>query len=176
VIRKFLFFLVISYLPFVYASEWGISGTYPIITKDPSHLAGYRTAVTYQPKFLIWDHVQLYFDGGYGHWWITQPTPNRSLDIYAFAPYLRYFLIKKSTFSPYVEASIGFSYLNHTHLSNHNLGIHFAFQDQVGIGVAYGPEQKLYATLGALHYSNGSLASNNSGITVPLFITLGYRF
>jgi hypothetical protein len=177
VIRKFLIgALSFAYITATPASPIGASFSYTIISKDPSHLNAYRAAITYQPPCLIWPKVQIYFDGGFGHWWVTNSRFYRNLNIYSVAPYLRYYLIKKTSFSPYVEASIGLSYLTKTRLEDRNLGIHFAFQDQVGIGTAYGPQQQLYGTLSVVHYSNGSMSSHNAGITVPLMLTMGYRF
>lgn len=159
-----------------HASPFGASFTYPIIAKDPENLHGYKGSVTYQPPSFNWDHVQVYFDAGFGHWFVSGHGPYRSLNIYSVAPYLRYYLIKKPCFSPYVEASLGLAYLSKTHLDEQKLGIHFSFQDMVGIGAAYGADQRLFTTLNVVHYSNGSISKDNSGITIPLMITVGYRF
>src|SRR5437870_8980585 len=96
---------------------------------------------------------------------------NGSINILAIAPVIRYYFFPKtSRFSPYFEASICASYLSRTRIVDRNLGEHFSFQDEIGLGTAYGDHQQWYATLSALHYSNGSLSAMNAGITVPLIL------
>jgi hypothetical protein len=159
-----------------FASEFGLSYSQLIIPKDPDQLRGIRTAVTYQPDALMWEHVQVYFDASYGYWWVNNNHPEHSLNSVAVAPYLRYWLAKKPIFSPFVEISVGPAYISKTRLGGTNLGMHFIFQDQASIGGAWGKERKFYSMISVYHYSNGSLCANNSGITAPLILTLGYRF
>ena len=157
--------------------QFGVTAPIIMKAKDPEGVYGYRGIVTAQPEAWIWPKASVYLAGSFGHWWVHGATTNRSLSIYAIAPVLRYYLKKSPTFSPYVEASIGASWMTKTYLGDrHNLGMHYAFQDEVGIGMAYGKAQQWYATLSALHYSNGSMASHNSGITIPAILSLGYRF
>ena len=54
--------------------------------------------------------------------------------------------------------------------------MHFAFQDEVALGATFGQEKKLAVSFSAMHYSNGSLANSNAGITIPLLINVAYRF
>jgi len=165
VTRNFLLFLsCLLAITDTFASPFGLTYTYPFYTKDPNHLHGFRAAINYQPLSLIGSHWQIYFDAGYSHWWINAGSPHNNLSNYSIAPYFRYYFFKKPTLSPYAEVSIGLSYLTKTHLDDHNLGMHFAFQDQMGLGVAVGQNQRLFTTLGFLHYSNGSMCRMNAGI------------
>ncbi len=179
-IRKLIFFLIgllsLFYFDIAYASPWGLSYSYLLISDDPSNVKGWRAAVTYQPANFNWEHLQIYFDAGYGYWRTNSATCEKQLSTYSVAPYFRYYWIKTCKISPYVEASIGLSYLSRTRFARKNDGEHFAFQDQIGVGAAFGAERRFYATLTGMHYSNGSLSSNNSGITIPLLLTIGYRF
>jgi hypothetical protein len=150
--------------------------SYPLITKDPSHLKGYRGAFWYQPPRLAWQHVKIYFDLSFGHWWVSQYPENREINIYSFAPTLRYYLMQGALLSPYIDLSIGASYLTRTRIADRNLGIHFSFQDQMGVGASFGKEQRLSISLSAIHYSNCSMASTNAGITIPLLINVWYKF
>ncbi len=156
--------------------RFGASLSLPIITKDPEYLHGYRAAVWYQPESLIWQHVHIFFDASFGHWWVTNTTQNKSLNIYAVSPILRYYFTKNRYFAPFFDISIGLSYLTRTRLDHQNLGMHFAFQDQLGIGASFGSKNQLSVSLSALHYSNGSLCKNNAGITVPLLLNAEYGF
>lgn len=155
----------------------GMTLAIPQIIKDPADLHGLKGSVWIQPNSLIWQHCQLYFETSYSHWKISGAPAHLSLDIYTIiAPVFRAYMTQHPLFSTYIEASIGPSYLTRTRLSNRNLGIHFAFQDYVGIGALIGQGQKVAVSLDALHYSNGCFSYHNSGITIPLMVTMGYRF
>ncbi|OAI46325.1 hypothetical protein AYO45_06395 [Gammaproteobacteria bacterium SCGC AG-212-F23] len=170
----FLFLSLCSTTAFSY--QHGATLSYVIFPKDPTNLHGIRAAYWFQPESWIWKSAQIYIDTSAGHWWITSNSPNHSLNSIAVAPVLRYYLQKVPTISPYVEFSIGPSYLSRTRIDGRNLGMHFAFQDQLGIGMTYGKEERFYSSISVLHYSNGSLCRWNAGITVPIMLNLGYKF
>jgi hypothetical protein len=176
VIRKLIWLVSLCCVTSANASPFGINIIYPLVAKEPSDLKGYRIGITYQPCQLMWKKAQIYFDAGYGHWWINGSQPYSSLSIYSIAPYVRIYFWKTSCLSPYFEGSVGFSYLTKTRIEDRNQGIHFSFQDQIGLGVAYGAEQRFYTTLSVLHYSNASLSNHNQGMTLPLILNMGYRF
>jgi lipid A 3-O-deacylase len=155
-------------------AQTGVTLTYPLIDKDPSHLQGYRTAFWYQPSSLTWPSIKIYFDVSFGHWWVNNVPANREINIYSIAPTLRYYFTQNDSFSPFFDLSIGASYLTRTRFAERNLGIYFSFQDQIGLGASFGPEQRLSISLSALHYSNGSLAGTNAGITIPLLLNVSY--
>ena len=150
----------------------------PIVIRpdNPPRTHTYNGIIWYQPSKWIWGNWHLYVAGRFGHWWSDGATQYRALNIYAVAPVIRYYLFKKTWFSPYVEASVGPGYLSRTQFGNRNLGMHFTFQDELGIGTVIGKEAGFYGTLSFLHYSNAALSAHNSGITVPLMLTLGYQF
>lgn len=158
-------------------NQFGVKITLPLVSQDPSDLHGYRASLFYQPTCLTGSRLALYFDAAFGHWW-TKPTiyGGNSLSIYALSPVLRFYFNKNRYFSPFVDLSIGLSWLSQTHFSNRRFGMHFAFQDEVSIGGTFGSSQQFFVTASTLHYSNGSLAKTNAGITIPLLISLGYRF
>lgn len=159
-----------------WASEFGASIWAPLIGKDPPNINGYRAAINYQPKCSVWKNFSIYYDVGFGHWWVNGGYPNSSVSIVSIAPYFRFYLLRKPYFAPFLEASVGAAYLNKTRFKNYNLGIHYSFQDEVSIGSSFGATQQFYVAFTALHYSNCSMASSNAGITVPLVLNMGYRF
>lgn len=161
---------------FASSSHFGAFVSTPIITKDPQYLRGYRAGAWYQPESFIWQKVHVYFDASYGHWWVTNPTPNKKLDIYSVSPYVRIFMTQNRYISSFVNLSIGLAYLSRTKIDHQNLGMHFAFQDQLGLGLSFGIKKQLSISLSALHYSNGSLCKKNAGITIPLMINAEYGF
>jgi hypothetical protein len=156
--------------------QFGVILPAVIIGKDPSGLHGYHALAWYQPSSFNWPKVDVYFTAGYGHWWAHGAKQYRSLNIYAIAPVVRYYFTKTTFIDPYAEASIGLSYLTRTHFDDRNLGLHFAFQDELGVGAVLGREKRLNIGLSALHYSNGSMASMNAGITMPVMLNVGYKF
>ncbi|HLB43081.1 MAG TPA: acyloxyacyl hydrolase [Gammaproteobacteria bacterium] len=156
-------------------SYYGAHLTYAIITKEPPALHGYQFMLSYDPQTIRWKQLNLYFDGGFSHFWITNKPYYTTVNIYSIAPIMRVSQ-ERGDISSYLDVSIGISYLNHTRLDNRNLGIHFAFQDRIGIGVLLGTSQQLSLGLQAIHYSNAHFSRHNSGITVPLMLDVGYRF
>lgn len=155
---------------------YGANGSIPLITKEPNSLRGYQLMLNYDPQRFKWKQFNLYFDGGFSHFSVNDTPYYTTLNIYSIAPVVRYSFKRQGLVSPYMELSVGLSYLNHTHLQNRNLGIHFAFQDRLGIGALLGASENFSVGLHAVHYSNAHLSSNNSGITIPLVLDLGYRF
>jgi lipid A 3-O-deacylase len=168
--------LLFSMNTFAAGLQFGV--TLPIIVngKDPDGVHGYHAMAWYQPESLIWPKVDVYFTAGYGYYWAHGATHHRSLDILAVAPVLRYYFAKTTYVDPYAELSIGPSYLSQTRFDDRNLGMHFAFQDIIGLGALLGKEKRLNISLSAMHYSNGSLCSMNAGITMPLMLNIGYKF
>ena len=177
VIRKLTVFL--SGLFFAastaFASNTGVTLTLPLVVKDPGGLHGYRASVWYQPESLVWQRVHIFFDASFGEWWISGHVPNRQVNIYALAPTLRYYLRNDPYFRPFIDFSLGLSYLSKTRFDTRNLGMHFSFQDIIGIGTTLGKEQRLSISFSAMHYSNGSTCRRNAGITIPLLLNVGYR-
>lgn len=160
-----------------HASPYSINLSTPIIDKDPSNFHGLRGSIQYEPPAWVWEHLHIFFDGSIGHWWTNQ-TPNyRIINIFSIAPVLRYYVLKNTaSISPFVDISIGLSYLSKTRIADRNLGEHFSFQDQLGLGAAFGQNKKLAVSVSAVHYSNGSLSAMNAGITIPLMLNVAYRF
>lgn len=156
--------------------HYGAVVSYPAVTKEPPSLHGYQMMVNYDPDRFHWRHFNLYFDGGFSHFWVTDTSYYTTVNVYSIAPVVRYDFKKHGQILPYLELSIGVSYLNHTRLDDRNLGIHFAFQDRMGIGALFGSSERLSLGVHAVHYSNAHLANHNSGLTIPLVLDVGYRF
>lgn len=130
--------------------------------------------LNYHPDIFMWCQWSVYFDGGFSHFW-ANTRYYTTTNIYSAAPVLRYTFNQFGPVCPYFEASVGLSYLNHTHLDHRNLGIHFAFQDRLGIGALFGKTKQLSLGLHAAHYSNAHLSGHNSGFTLPLVLDMGIR-
>lgn len=155
---------------------YGATFSYAAVTKEPPSLNGYQIMLNYDPQLFKWRKFNIYFDGGFSHFWVTDTPYYSTINIYSIAPVVRYTFKRRGFFLPYLEFSIGLAYLNHTHLDDRNLGIHFSFQDRMGIGAFLGQTEQLSLGIHAVHYSNAHLSNHNSGITVPLVVDIGYRF
>jgi lipid A 3-O-deacylase len=155
----------------------GINFSLPVITKDPENLHGLNFSIWYNPETLTWRQFNLYFDLVGAHYWVNGPgTPYHDVNILAVAPVVRYLFKTHAMLRPYFEFSVGLSYLSNTHFANSNQGMHFAFQDRAGAGVLIGAKEQFSLGVHAVHYSNASLASHNSGITIPMMVDIGYKF
>lgn len=158
------------------APRTGLTLSLPLITKEPMNVHGYQFMLNYDPDRFKWRQFDLYFDGGFSHFYVPHSDNYSSLNIYSMAPVVRYSFRRNGPVMPFMEFSIGLSYLNNTRLENRNLGIHFAFQDRIGIGALMGKSDNVVLGLHAIHYSNAHLSAHNSGITIPLMLDVGYRF
>ncbi|MBA3661189.1 MAG: acyloxyacyl hydrolase [Gammaproteobacteria bacterium] len=147
-----------------------------LLGKEPAQIQGYQLMVYYDPGSLAWDKLSLYFDGGFSHFYVDNIAHYADIQIYSAAPVLRYAFLDTTHITTFLEASIGLAYLNHTRLKNRNLGIHFAFQDRLGVGALIGPQKRINIGLHAVHYSNAHLSSHNSGLTALLVFDIGYQF
>lgn len=155
---------------------YGANFSLPIVSKEPSPLHGFQLMLNYDPQIYKWRQFNVYVDGGFSHFDQNQTPYYSSINIYSLAPVVRYTFKRRGPMLPYLELSIGIAYLNHTHIENRNLGIHFSFQDRIGIGALLGGSEKFSLGVHAVHYSNSHLSAHNSGISVPLALDIGYRF
>lgn len=167
--------LLLPHLGFA-APYFGAQLSYVQNAHEPTNLHGYQFMLDYDPQRFKWRQFNIYFDGGFSHFWQNNTPYYSTINIYSVAPVIRYTLKRRGPVLPYFELSVGLSYLNHTHIENRNLGIHFAFQDRMGIGALLGSSEKVSVGFHAAHYSNAHLSSHNSGITLPLVLDVGYRF
>jgi lipid A 3-O-deacylase len=156
-------------------AHYGASISIPLTAKEPPNLHGYQILLNYDPQRFKWRKFNVYFDGGFAHFTTNTPC-NSSLSIYSVAPVVRYTFRRRGPVLPFLELSIGFSYLTQTRLENRNLGIHFSFQDRMGIGALLGRAEQFSLGIHAMHYSNAHLSEHNSGLTIPLLLDVGYRF
>jgi hypothetical protein len=168
--------LLISNTAFAIGAHFGFTLPIMIKGKDPDNLHGVRANLSFQADAYIWKNCNLYFIAGFGHWSSTHAAHYRSVNIVSAAPVFRFYMLKTDVFSPFAELSIGPSYISKTRFADRNLGMHFAFQDEISLGLAMGKRKQASLSLSALHYSNGSLASMNAGITMPLMLNLAYHF
>lgn len=175
---KKLLLIIIGLLPLVSYSKpyYGAMISYGLLASEPMSGNLVQAMFKYDPQLLKWRQWDIYFDVGYSHVWANECAHYQQTDIYSIAPIFRYIFTQRGPFLTYLELSIGLAFLTRTRLEDRNLGIHFAFQDRIGVGVFFGPSKAFSIGLKALHYSNASLAEHNNGLTFPLVLDISYRF
>jgi hypothetical protein len=175
---KFLSTIVLLLIPCLNfaAPYYGVNFSLPVVTSEPPSLHGYQLMLNYDPNSIKWRQFNIYFDGGFSRLWLNNTPHHQTLNIYSVSPVVRYTFKRHGLILPYLELSIGFSYLNQTRFDDRNFGIHFAFQDRMGLGAHLGQSEQFSVGLHAVHYSNAGLAKHNSGITMPIVLDIGYRF
>ena len=90
---------------------------------------------------------------------------------------MRFYLLRRKGFDMYTNYSlIGPTLLTKGNLGNLNTGPKITYQDTLGVGVFFGEKRTYNAELRIMHYSNGNIFPQNSGVAVPIQFTLGKTF
>lgn len=114
-------------------------------------------------------YLPSYYETSIGYW---DGENNDSVTAFSFSPVFRYQPTEFYDIEPYLEIGIGATYISKTKIINENFGIHFQFENIVGIGFRYKDFDLSYRYT---HYSNAGLSRNNSGVDFNV-ITMSYRF
>lgn len=152
-----------------YSHGFGFDNQYP------GNPHGFRLAYLLHPKSFTWGPAQLLFDVSYARFY-SERGPNRKINIFALAPIFKLYIYRKSFISPYLLISVGPSINSNRSFGGTDLGLLFAFQDRLGLGLSLGRKKQWFFETQFLHYSNASLSKHNPGITAPITFTLGYMF
>ena len=99
--------------------------------------------------------------------------------VFAFSiyPTLRFYLLRKKGFDLYTNYSvIGPTFLTKSNIDALGTGPKTTFQDTMGLGVFFGEKRTYNFELRIIHYSNGNIFTENSGVTIPIQFTLGKTF
>lgn len=162
------------------AAQWGLALSYinskPLNSGNPRDVYGFAGAVTLQPQSTRWKYLDLFFSGDYSYWRASGAVENANLHTVTIAPVLRLIPNRDWRVWPYLEGSVGVSYLSDKMFEDRDLGSQFSFKDLVGVGAAFGSRHQYNLSWQLVHYSNAGISSQNSGFTVPLIITFGYWF
>lgn len=104
----------------------------------------------------------------------SEPNSNDKMTLIAAAPV---FVLQYQThyLTPYIQAGIGASLLSETEIGDRELSTNFQFEDRLGAGIKFGPQQKLDLNLTAFHHSNAGIKRPNNGVNLVL-VNLIYRF
>lgn len=76
---------------------------------------------------------------------------------------------------PYLDIGVGLSYVGKKEIGGRELGIHFQFEDRLGLGFRFGDQKQYDLSYRATHFSNAYLSTKNDSFNLHL-IVLGYWF
>ena len=156
----------------------GVSGSSGV---GAAHIIPYRMAILWDLGPFAWQARPWQWRGVWElstAYWDGEPARGRSIDnlgLMTTGPQFR--LQRNQAFQmgiqPYLEGGIGASWLSEKEVGGRRLGMHYQFEDRIGLGMRFGSKQRYDVNIRAMHYSNASLGKYNSGINLFLF-TLGY--
>jgi hypothetical protein len=97
-----------------------------------------------------------------------RPTPNGSLWDTSLTPMLRWTNRSGSAPRFFVEGGVGIHLLSSTRINNDRMfGTAFQFGEQVGLGLAFGPDYAYELGVYVQHVSNADIKQPNDGLTYP---------
>jgi hypothetical protein len=106
----------------------------------------------------------------------TEATKENVLAFSIF-PTMRFYLFRRKGFDMYTNYSlIGPTFLTKRNLDKLGTGPKITYQDTMGLGVFFGEKRAYNAELRIMHYSNGNIFTQNSGVAVPIQFTIGKTF
>lgn len=106
----------------------------------------------------------------------TEAT-NEKVLAFSIFPSMRFYLLRRNKFDMYANYSlIGPTFLTKGNLDNLNTGPKITYQDTMGLGFFFGKKRQYNAEFRIMHYSNGNIFTNNSGVAVPIQFTFGKTF
>ncbi len=128
----------------------------------------------YQRMFFhTQEHFSMYW-GVSGARWAINNNPFGSVS--GFVAF-RYWPIRTTNVSPYVEASIlGPSLITRYNLPGTDLGGNFLFENFLSIGVQLGHTHVFSIEASCMHYSSAGITKPNPGFNVPMALQLAYSF
>lgn len=106
----------------------------------------------------------------------TDESQNEDVHMISVLPAVRYNLKERASFSPFLEVTIGPSYMSDKQLGTREQGSHFIFNDFFTIGVRWGKALEWEFRYSWRHISNGNLVKPNPGWDIPFSFYLSKRF
>lgn len=134
----------------------------------------YRPVHKYYEKLFFLVDVSLYWEVSMNTWEVGENNTRETNYAVAVSPVFSKELTKMQGRYPLsVELGIGISAVADTRFAGRNIGSSFQFEDRLGLSLAFGKSLKQTASLRYMHYSNGGLNEQNSGLD---FVSLSYSY
>ena len=106
----------------------------------------------------------------------TDADQNKDVHIFSVLPSVRYNLNKRGTITPFLEVTIGPSYMSDDQLGDREQGSQFTFNDFFSIGIRFGREEEWEFRYSWRHLSNGDMFKPNPGCDIPFSFHIGKHF
>jgi len=119
--------------------------------------------------------LQWFCGAGYTYMF-TDASIHEKVHVLSVLPSMRRYLKPRGNFHPFLEVTIGPSYMSERFLGSREQGSHFIFNDFFTIGTSWGDEGQWEFKYSWRHLSNGNLFQPNPGWDVPFSFQLGRRF
>ena len=146
------------------------------------HIVPYRLAVLRDLGPVVFKEKQWVLEGFWelsAAYWDSHKNVagNKQITLWTTGPQGR---LQRATpfqngLQPYLEIGLGVSWLSNQKIAGRDVGMHFLFEDRLGVGSRFGSQQKYDINARFMHYSHASLVPHNPGINMFL-TTLGYWF
>ncbi|MFA5713911.1 MAG: acyloxyacyl hydrolase [Bacteroidales bacterium] len=137
---------------------------------DHGYMASYYRNLFNGPKVFSFDV------GANFSYWKTNLN-GEPLWSFSLFPQFRFNFLRGKGVDPYFFYVLGGpAYLSQSFLDGKETGRRFTFYDAMGLGLFWGKRREYNVELKIAHYSNGNLFPINSGIKIPLSLSLGYAF
>ena len=134
-----------------------------------SDISGLRLA--YRPyhtriedAFLLGD-VDIYWEVGMNFWEYGPQNNHETNYAISLSPVFTWKLAELADkYLLRAEFGIGVSLVEDTRFAGRDIGSHYQFEDRIGLTLEFGDDLEHAASLRYMHYSNGGLDDNNSGM------------
>jgi len=132
--------------------------------------------ITYQRNLFHGPKVFAFDIGANAAYWHTNGN-NESFFALSIFPVIRLNYLHNKYCDPYFFYILGGpTFLSKYIIDGHDTGSHFTFYDAFGTGAFFGKKRQFNAELKVAHYSNGNIFPMNTGVKIPLTLSLGYCF
>lgn len=150
-------------------------GTVPVFWGGEAEVAK-GLSISYQRNFFHGASVLALDWGTNISFWQSNENKENFFTLSLY-PILRATFLRTKSADIYLLYSIaGPTYMSRNIVDSKLLGMHFTFQDYIGIGTFFGSRRKLNIETKIGHYSNGDIFPVNEGVKVPLSLNFGYAF
>ncbi len=108
--------------------------------------------------------------------WQTNAKRETFFTVSLFPVFRFNFLHSKPVDFYFYYSVAGPTFMSKKVLDDFQMGSHFTFMDNMGLGAFFGEKRNLNAELKIGHYSNGNIFTENQSVKVPLSLNLGFGF
>ncbi len=110
-----------------------------------------------------------------GNWWSEQEGQN--FWTFSVYPQFKFTLVRTKPLDAYLYYSLaGPTYISRSPIDGKDTARKFTFQDLMGLGVYITERRAINFDVSIGHYSNGNLTAHNSGVKIPLTVSMGIAF